>query len=324
MKIAIIGCGLIGHKRAQAALENGLELVAACDIQLFRAKTLSSLYGGKATSEPEEVFQSDADIINIAVTHHRLAELSLKALRSGKHLLLEKPGARNYLELEEVAKLAKEKGLKVKVGYNHRFHPSLIKAREIIDSENLGPIMYIRGLYGHGGRLGYQNEWRMVPEISGGGELLDQGSHLIDLSLWFLGDLRPVSAYLPSYFWKAAVEDNAFMILEGKKGECALLHASWTEWKNMFSFEIALRDGKLAISGLGGSYGIEQLSFYKMLPAMGPPETIIWQYPFPDKSWSLEISELVSSINEDRTPLGGIDDAVKVLKIIGELYQAKS
>ncbi|MDR2405727.1 MAG: Gfo/Idh/MocA family oxidoreductase [Deltaproteobacteria bacterium] len=320
MKLAIIGCGLIGNKRAQAASAAGLELVAACDSIYAKAEELCALYGGKAFVDPKDVFLSDADIVNIAVTHDRLAQLALSALEAGKHLLLEKPGARNPLELAKVAELARQRGLKVKVGYNHRFHPSFIKAKELKDSGALGPLMYIRGRYGHGGRLGYEKEWRMVKETSGGGELLDQGSHLIDLALWFLGDVSRVSGYLPNYYWKAEVEDNAFMILESQGGQCAFLHASWTEWKNMFSFEIAGRDAKLAIDGLGGSYGTEQLSYFKMLPSMGPPETTIWQYPFPDKSWQLELSELVSAIKENRNPVGGVDEALEILKITEQLY----
>ena len=169
--------------------------------------------------------------------------------------------------------------------------------------------------------MGYEKEWRLNRAVSGGGELLDQGSHLIDLSRWFLGDFTGASSALPRYFWNADVEDNAFMILQTAAGQTAMLHATWTEWKNLFSFEITGRDGKLEITGLGGSYGTEQLAWHKMLPEMGPPETTIWQYPFPDTSWELEIRELVSAIEEGRAPMGGIGDALKVLELIDTLYQ---
>jgi predicted dehydrogenase len=110
------------------------------------------------------------------------------------------------------------------------------------------------------------------------------------------------------------------MLLETSDGKCASLHASWTEWKNMFSFEIYGRDGKLSIDGLGGSYGVEQLAFYKMLPQMGPPETTIWQYPFEDASWEAEMREFTLAIEEKRRPIGDISEALNVLSVIDRLY----
>ncbi len=319
MKLGIIGCGLIGMKRAAADKE--LSVVAAADLVRDRAEGLCSRFGGVPTTAWKDVLASDADIVVIATTHDQLALLALEAVKAGKHVLLEKPGARCAAELEPVARVATEQGLKVKVGFNHRFHPSLLKARQIVDAGKLGPLMFVRGRYGHGGRLGYDKEWRFNAAISGGGELLDQGSHLIDLSRWFLGEFSSCHGVLPRYYWNGTVEDNCFMTLSTVAGQCAHLHATWTEWKNMFSFEITGRDGKLAIDGLGGSYGTEQLAFYKMLPEMGPPETTIWQYPFPDTSWAREMKELVNAIQENRAPMGDVHDAIKTLAVIDTLYK---
>ena len=319
MKLGIIGCGLIGMKRAAADKE--LSVVAAADLVRDRAEGLCSRFGGVPTTEWKDVLASDADIVVIATTHDQLAPLALEAVKAGKHVLLEKPGARCAAELEPVARVATEQGLKVKVGFNHRFHPSLLKARQIVDAGELGPLMFVRGRYGHGGRVGYDREWRFNAAISGGGELLDQGSHLIDLSRWFLGEFSSCHGVLPRYYWNGTVEDNCFMTLSTVAGQCAHLHATWTEWKNMFSFEITGRDGKLAIDGLGGSYGTEQLAFYKMLPEMGPPETTIWQYPFPDASWAREMKELVNAIQENRAPMGDVHDAIKTLAVIDTLYK---
>jgi predicted dehydrogenase len=320
MKLGVIGCGLIGLKRAEAGQKLGLELVSAADLDLGRAEALCARFGGRPVGDYREVLASAADLVVVAVTHDCLAGVALDAARAGKHILLEKPGARRADELWPVREAAAAKKLAVKVGYNHRFHPAFLKARELVDQGALGPLMYVRGRYGHGGRPGYEKEWRMRREISGGGELLDQGSHLIDLSLWFLGHFSEARAQLPGYFWKAGVEDNAFVLLSTPGGQCAMLHASWTEWKNMFSFEIAGTGGKIAIDGLGGSYGPEQLAFYRMLPGMGPPETTIWQYPFPDLSWERELAELAHAVAEGRSPTGGLDEALEVLGLIDSIY----
>lgn len=318
MKIGIVGCGLIGNKRAAA----GFEVAAAADPIVARAEALVDRHGGKAFADWRGVLDSAADAVVVAVTHDKLAEFGMAVLRAGKHLLLEKPGARNAAELEPLARFAAEQGLKVKVGYNHRYHSAMLKAKELVDAGALGELMFIRGRYGHGGRPGYEKEWRFRPEVSGGGELLDQGSHLIDLSTWFLGAFEKVSGSLERYFWDSPVEDNCFLTLRTAAGRTAQLHATWTEWKNMFSLEIYGRDGKLAIDGLGGSYGTEQLAFYRMLPEMGPPETTIWQYPFPDHSWRRELEELSAAICENRRPVGDIGDALETLRVVDAVYAA--
>ena len=182
--------------------------------------------------------------------------------------------------------------------------------------------MYIRGRYGHG-EVGsdIEREWRMQHALSGGGELIDQGAHLIDLARWFLGDFPEVNGWVPTYYWPVEVEDNCFMALRTAQGQMAWLHATWTEWKNCFSFEICGRDAKLEINGLGGSYGTEKLTLYKMLPELGPPETTSWEYPFPDRSWDLELAEFVSAIEEGRAPIGDIQDGLAMLRIVDRVYK---
>jgi predicted dehydrogenase len=136
--------------------------------------------------------------------------------------------------------------------------------------------MFIRARYGHGGRVGYDKEWRANPKLSGGGELIDQGIHLIDLAGWFLGEFKKIDGHAETYFWKMPVDDNAFLSLRTAKNQTAWLHVSCTEWKNLFSFEIYGRHAKLHIEGLGGSYGVEKLFHYQMKPEMGIPDTKVY------------------------------------------------
>ncbi len=329
MRVGIVGCGLIGQKRAKAAAAHGLTIVGAADLDLARAQALlagagAAGAGGFATTDAGAVIAAQPDLVVVATTHDQLAGLTLAAVEAGCHVLVEKPAARTAAELAPVIAAAERRGRIVKVGFNHRFHPALLKAREIVESGALGPLMFIRGRYGHGGRPGMEKEWRCVPEMSGGGELIDQGSHLIDLSRWFLGDMTEVQGMLGTFFWNAPVDDNCFIGLRTAAGQVAWLHATWTEWKNLFSFEIYGRDGKLHIEGLGGSYGTERLAYYRMLPGMGPPETTIWEYPFPDRSWDAEFADLMAALAEGRQPVGTIHDALANLEIIGRLYQGAS
>ncbi|HMP81177.1 MAG TPA: Gfo/Idh/MocA family oxidoreductase [Verrucomicrobiota bacterium] len=319
-RIALIGCGLIGQKRLNL-LPSG-SVTVACDTQLDRARKLAAQSPGCiATASVEETVRSSTvDAVMIATVNNALAPIAIQAARNGKHVLVEKPAAINTQELDELSAAAAKNGVAVRVGYNHRYHPACLKALEIFRSGALGPIMFVRGRYGQGGRIGYEKEWRADPKLSGGGELIDQGVHLIDLAGIFLGEFTTVEGHTATYFWKMPVDDNAFLSLRNAAGNTAWLHVSCSEWKNLFSLEIYGRDAKLHWEGLGGSYGIERLAYYKMLPQMGPPETTIYEFPRGDESWKIEMAEFFEDIRLKRTPVPGLKEARAALAVVEKIY----
>jgi predicted dehydrogenase len=319
--VAIVGCGSIGRKRAGAL--SGGRLVACADVVRERAEALArTAPGAMATDEwRTAVSHPGVQIVIVATTNDLLAEISRAAIEAGRHVFVEKPAARSVAELDSVIAAASRCRRVVRVGFNHRYHPALQKARELIDAGAAGALMFVRGRYGHGGRVGYEKEWRANPAQSGGGELIDQGVHLIDLSRWLLGDFTHVSGSAHTYFWRMAVDDNAFMTLRTAGDRTAFLHVSCTEWKNLFSLEVYGRDAKLHVEGLGGSYGVERLAFYRMLPEMGPPETTIWEYPGGDRSWALEFAEFLDDLRLERTPSAGLADARAALAVVEAIYR---
>jgi len=320
INVAIVGCGLIGSKRA-TALGSAGHLVACADIDINRAKVLAKEFDAKAYDDWRQIMDvPEVTALVVATRHDSLAEITLAAIEAGKHVLVEKPAARTATELDPLIVANQNSNVKVHVGFNHRYHRSLRQAKEMIDRGELGELMYIRGRYGHGGRLGYEKEWRAQPEISGGGELIDQGPHLIDLSRWFLGEFTEVDGFSKTYYWDMPVDDNAFMTLKTEKKQVAFLHVSCTEWKNLFSLEIYGHKGKLDLSGLGGSYGVERITHYRMLPEMGPPETFTWEYPTEDDSWAREVEDFFECIRKDRPPSVTLSDASKALKIVENIY----
>ena len=321
LKTAIIGCGLIGKKRA-LALSEKFVLTSCFDINKDRSFKFANELSMEFCENVNDIFlNKDIDLVIIATLHDSLANLTMKALKAGKHVLVEKPAGKNYIELEPIINYLKNSNLKVKVGFNHRYHRALLKAKELVVNNELGDLMFIRARYGHGARLGYDKEWRSDPELSGGGELIDQGPHLIDLSRMFLGDFVDIKGHAQTLYWDMPVDDNAFMILRNQKNQTAFLQVSCTEWKNMFSFEIYGKKGKIDINGLGGSYGIEKITFYKMLSEMGPPETYSWEFLMQDNSWKVELDEFYDDIIENRDVKGNINDAYEALMIVNSIYK---
>jgi predicted dehydrogenase len=322
LNIGIIGCGAIGKKRAQHL--GNIRLVHCIDMDLPRAEQLASLlkHDCHAGSDWRELLdRTDIDAVVIATPQDSQAEIAQGAIAAGIHVLVEKPAARHVDELRDLPALAAKHNVRVRVGFNHRYHRAFQQARHLVDSGVLGPLLFVRARYGHGGRPGYEGEWRAQPLRSGGGELIDQGVHLIDLARWFLGEFVEVTGFAHTYFWDMPVEDNAFMLLKTATRQAAFMHVSCTEWKNTFSWELYGRDGKLHVEGLGGSYGIERLSWYKNLPNMGPPETTIWEYPMEDNSWGIEMAEFQEDIRSAREPSVGLNDAIAALTVVGTLYR---
>lgn len=324
MNYAIIGCGLIGKKRV-TGMPVGAKLIVACDTNLARAEELARLAGsGRACADfHHAVSDPQVEAVFIATLNSTLQPIALAAVKRGKHVLVEKPAAISVRELDELAAAAQSTGALVRAGYNHRFHPACLKALEIFRSGALGPMMFVRGRYGQGGRIGYEKEWRADPRLAGGGELIDQGVHLIDLAGIFLGEFTKIEGHATTYFWKMPVDDNAFLSLRNAAGQTAWLHASCSEWKNLFSLEIYGRDAKLHWEGLGGSYGVERLTYYKMLPQMGPPETTIWEFPRGDESWKIEMAEFFEDIKLKRTPVPGLKEARAALAVVEKIYAQK-
>jgi len=318
--VAIVGCGSIGSKRA-AALPDGVRVVSVFDVVETRARDLAEGLDSDvlAASRLEDAVAAEGvDLVIVATVHDQLPVGALAALDAGRHVLVEKPGAHRLDALCEVAARAASVGRTVRVGFNHRFHPAIRHAHDLATSGRYGRVMSIRARYGHGGRLGYEREWRMDPAISGGGELIDQGMHLIDLTRCFLGDVDLEYAALRTEFWPVPVEDNAYVALRGRSGGFAWLHASWTEWKNLFNFEIALEHAKVEIRGLGGSYGPERLLLYEMQPEMGPPPVTSWEWPGPDRSWADELVDVIGGLAGAPTIGAALDDCIAAFNIVDE------
>jgi predicted dehydrogenase len=269
------------------------------------------------------VTNPDIDIVVVATPTDSHAEISIAALKHHKHVLCEKPLARQPSEARKMVRAAESRSLKLKTGFNHRFHAAVFKAHELAARGEIGRLLFARCIYGHGGRAGYEREWRMNPEISGGGQLVDQGIHALDLFRWFLGDFSEVTGFLGTLFWPIGpVEDNAFAILRTRQGCVAQLHASWTQWKNRFSFEVYGEKGYLLVNGLGGNYGTEQLTVGKRTQVGARPDERTEEFTRPDNSWQKEWEEFLGSLRKKSEPLGNGRDGYEALRLVQAIYKS--
>jgi predicted dehydrogenase len=311
LRVGIVGCGLIGHKRA-AALRAGDHVLGATDPIIERTNALVTAHGGRACAGVDELLGLAPDVVIVATTHDQLAPITERALLAHAHVLVEKPAGLGTAQIERLISAAADVGRVVKVGFNHRFHPAIARLASEVHSGQHGDLMHLRARYGHGGRPGYDREWRMDAKRSGGGELIDQGMHLLDLSNWLAGPLPLHSALLRTHFWDTPVEDNAALVLgasDDRRAPWAMLHVTWTEWKNMFSIEVYCRTAKLQVDGLAGSYGPQRLRIYRMSPELGPPSLEEHEFPLQDASWSAEWDHFATAIEDDGAVLGDLHDA---------------
>ena len=326
LSIALIGAGKMGKRWA---LIVGKNKNAALDWIISRtAQSTQSLAAlvphAQATTDWEMVLNDPkVHAVIIATPHRYLAPFSHQALMAGKHVLCEKPGALHSADIKKNALLAEKKGLTYMIAYNHRFHDAFIKARKFINTNAIGDIIFIRARYGFGGRMNYHKEWRLDQTISGGGHLIDQGVHMIDLVLSFIGKAR-VTGFTSDTFWKKGTEDNAFVLLQGRNKETASIHVSLTQWKPLHNFEIYGTKGYLSIEGLGMKYGMgEKLVIGKRSKNFSSEvkEELVICNSHADDSLALVLSEFIAAQRRKRTANPSPSDAYEVLKVVEKIYK---
>ena len=331
MKARILKCGVVGYgymgeiRRAVIERNPQLELVGFVEPNCELHKKM----GGYPVFETlEDLLKTPVDIIFVCTPNNYTADMAVCSLKAGKHVFCEKPPGRHLQDIKDICQ-AERPGLKLMFGFNHRWHPGTLKAKAMIDSGRFGRILNMRGLYGKSGGVSFKNSWRNNKEISGGGILLDQGIHMLDLFRFFAGDFQEVKCFASSAFWQFEVEDNAYVILHNPNGIDALLHSSSTLWKHTFKIDITLEGGYITVEGFlskTGSYGREQLiaakrQFEDEASAVGNPAEEITYFDR-DLSWDLEVAEFVKCVLEDKTvTLGSSTDAYKVMEIVAKAYQ---
>jgi predicted dehydrogenase len=329
LKVGIIGYGVVGKKRHSILKKyKQLKVIAASDVN---DQSLLDLPKNVQTFNDYRklINESNCNVVFISVPNRFAADATKLALRKGMHVFCEKPPARSSRELSSIKSLIQGKKIKLKYGFNHRYHASILKASEILNSKRLGKIVAMRGIYGKSKIISFdQSDWRSKRSEAGGGILLDQGIHMLDLMLFFAkAKFKKVFSIVKNDFWNHDVEDNAFALMETSSGIVAQMHSSATQWRHKFNLEIILERGALIFGGLltgSKSYGDETLTVIESNPDTdkGSPKEKTYKFNS-DISWAEEIKEFIRAIEQDTDIIHGTyEEALLTMKLIEQIYKA--
>lgn len=322
IKICLVGAGRMGDRWAEIISSvKGVVLSSVIDKNEAVGLALAKKYGARYFKSAATFSQSDADAVFVVTPHKFLYPLASQALKANKHVFVEKPGSRTAEEMKKLVTLAKKKGKKLAVGFNYRFFDAVDRAKNIVDGGKIGRVIFLRLRHGHAGRPGYEKEWRMDKNMSGGGVLMDQGVHLLDLVNWFFGSpMKKATGILESLFWPATTEDNAFVVLESEKKQVASMHVSITEWKPIFSLEISGTKGYCKVDGLGKKYGGKEVLTVGVFNGSETKEKVINCRPDLERCLNLEFVEFIKFISGKKNKMPTGEDALKVLNTVKKLY----
>ena len=326
LKVAIAGFGIVGKRRFQYINQHpSLKVTAICEQNSFEQ---SLEYSGISCYKnyKDLLSKEDLDVIFVCLTNNIAAEVTINSLKKGLHVFCEKPPGMNVEEIKEVIKVEKSfPKLKLKYGFNHRYHQSVQKALDLIKSEKLGKIINLRGVYGKSSIIPFSGGWRSKRELAGGGILLDQGIHMLDLMRLFSGEFKEIKSFISNDFWNHDVEDNAYAILKDEKGRIAMLNSSATQWQHKFNLEISLSKGHIELHGIlsgSKSYGEERITIGKKSKENknGLLETNTIKF-LEDNSWRDEIFDFASAIIDDLPIESGTSyDALETMKLVFGIY----
>lgn len=326
IRVGIAGFGKIGQLRADILSErDDVEIVGVYDVVKPEKKHIGIFYDSY-----DNLINSDLDAVFICAYNTVLAEYTEKALNKGLHVFCEKPPAMKIEELGIVFEALKSSKKVLKYGFNHRYHYSVMEAKKIIDSGKMGKLLWMRGVYGKAGSIDYNSNWRNYKKYSGGGILIDQGIHMLDLMRYFSGEkFNKINSYITTSYWDIKVEDNAFVLMQSDNKIIASLHSSATQWRHKFLLELCFEEGYLNLDGiLSGtrSYAPEKLvigrrEFEDITFAMGKPKESILSFEN-DHSWNLEVDEFMNAINgKGEIKEGTLQDAYDTLSLVQRVYE---
>lgn len=329
IRIGIVGLGRMGRIRAGTIAANRDTIAVVGSDPELPTGGFDDL---ELHTDHEKVIDSDVDAVFVCTPNRFAPDVVIAALEAGKHVFCEKPPGRTMEDIERIIETeGRHPDQILKFGFNHRYHLGILEAKKIVDTQQYGRVLWARGTYGKGERVAEVGAWRNDPGLAGGGILLDQGIHMLDLLRFFLGDFNEIKSMCTTAFWNTPMEDNAFALLRGEEGRIAMLHSSYTQWKHSFQLDICFADGYLTVDGMPStsrSYRDERITHARRRTGDGftvgnpPEETRFFNH---DPSWEMELDEFVDCIRY-RRPVrhGSSADAYEAMRMVHAIYEGDS
>jgi predicted dehydrogenase len=324
IKVGIAGYGVVGRRRHECVnIHSDMEVVAVCDQRFSNNKD----NGISFFKNYNDLLQENLDVLMVCLTNDIAPKVTILGLKKGLHVFCEKPPGKDVSDILKVISVErKHPEQKLMYGFNHRYHDSVKEAIRIINSNELGAIINMRGVYGKSQLVTFsQPDWRTKREIAGGGVLLDQGIHMVDLMRLFAGEFTEIHSFIENSFWNYDVEDNAYALMRTESGKVAMLSSSATQWRHRFNLDINLERGSLILGGIlsgSKSYGAETLTIVHSDPEndFGDPKETTIRYN-EDPSWHAEIKEFADCvINDKKITSGSSHDALQTMKLVYRIY----
>jgi predicted dehydrogenase len=326
LRVGIAGYGNTGQiRRRYIDAHPNLQTIAVCDVT-FSEPTVGD-DGVRRWTDYRQLLEEELDVMFVCITNDMAPEVTMAALNRGLHVFCEKPPGRTVADIEAVRAVeAEHPELKLKYGFNHRYHDSVQDAHKIISSGKLGRLIDLKGVYGKSKMIRFDADWRTKREVAGGGILLDQGIHMLDMMRYFGGEFTDIHSYVSNAFWGHDVEDNAYALLRSADGVVAMIQSSATQWRHRFNLEITLSEGALILSGILSStksYGAETLTVvHRHDDDQGDPVEVTTRYNR-DDSWNREVLEFADCVLQDKPIVhGASDEALRTMELVYAIYGA--
>ncbi|WP_078548569.1 Gfo/Idh/MocA family protein [Litchfieldia alkalitelluris] len=330
LKVGVVGCGSIAQHRhlPEYAFNPNVEIVAVCDSNEERVKMVAEKYSVKAYTKYQELLSSgEVDAVSVCTPNYLHAPISIAALEAGVHVLCEKPMATSNEEADAMIAAAEKSGKKLMIAHNQRFVKSHQKARQLIESGEIGKIYSFRTAFGHGGPEGWsvdgKESWFFNKEKAFIGAMGDLGVHKTDLLRYVLGEeIVEVGAFVETSAKDFAdVDDNAVCVLKTESGIIGTLAASWAY--------VSKEDNSTIIYGEKAILRLEDNPTYSLIVQYATGEVVNYELgqiqsnAEGGQNNSHVIEKFVDCVLNDKEPLINGEEGKKSLAVILAALKSK-
>jgi predicted dehydrogenase len=338
LRFGIVGCGVIGpvHAEAIASLPDA-ELISVVDIQPEQAQELADTFRVKPYTQLQHMLDNEPlDVVIICAPSGLHGELACQVMRTGRHVIIEKPMEITREAIDEMLRVQQETGVKLAVISQHRFDEATLQVHDLVEEKAFGRLILGNAIVPWWRSQQYYDsgDWRGTWKLDGGGVLMNQSIHSIDLLQWLMGPVKSVYGYTDTLVHRMETEDVAVAILRFASGALGTIAATTGAYPGVTTrIEIFGDQGSAVIENDRLSYlhlsrdDKETISAYGVSPQERKKEedtasTSKNPAALSANSHALQIADMIRAIREDRAPLVDGNEGRHPVEIILSIYES--